>query len=693
MLKDLQLAHDYRSDRSNLVEEFYVRCLTESVEYWRAVGYFTSHGLALAAEGLPAFLRHNGQMKLVASPLLEPEDIEAFIRGYESRERILERSVERHIGDQAIEALPDISRRRLDCIAWLIGEDRLDIKLAVPSTELPGGGQAIYHEKMGIFFDKEGNTVAFSGSPNETVGGLVSNFESLDVYVSWDDPHGRVARKTDNFLRLWHNHTPRLTVLDFPEAAKRQLLRFRPSLPPESDPMPQQAATNPVSTRIPDLPVDIELRPYQIEACEAWLKNHARGVLEMATGSGKTITSLAAAVRLFKERERLFLVVACPFQHLVDQWAEDAERFGLRPLTAYQSRHTWENALNSRIIDYNLGNRSSVTVITTHATLASDVMQASLARVSGNSLLVADEVHHLGAEQGRRGLPLHFEYRMGLSATPDRWFDYEGTQSLRDYFGGTVFEFTLSDAIAQGFLSEYYYHPHLVELTSIELEQYEELTRRIVRMFNSSTDSDSTALIEALLRKRADILNRARNKLGKLAELLENERDLHHALFYCAPGQIDEVLSLLGNQLRLRVHRFTAQESTDERHRLLTDFAQGRLQALVAIRCLDEGVDVPSTQVAYILASTGNPREFIQRRGRILRKSPDKEQAIIHDLITVSSLGNDPSGPDWDTFNLERSILKRELARFREFADTALNQFQATQVIWELAKTYNVLDY
>ena len=306
---------------------------------------------------------------------------------------------------------------------------------------------------------------------------------------------------------------------------------------------------------------------------------------------------------------------------------------------------------------------------------------------------LSDEVHHLGAEQGRRGLPPHFEYRMGLSATPDRWFDYEGTQALRDYFGGTVFEFTLSDAIAQGFLSEYYYHPHLVELTGIELEQYEELTRRIVRVFNSSTDSDSTALIEALLRKRADILNKAHNKLGKLAELLEDEQDLHHALFYCAPGQIDEVLSLLGNQLGLRVHRFTAQESTNERRRLLTDFAQGRLQALVAIRCLDEGVDVPSTQVAYILASTGNPREFIQRRGRILRKSPDKEQAIIHDLITVSSLGNDPSGPDWDTFNLERSILKRELARFREFADTALNQFQATQVIWELAKTYNVLDY
>ena len=698
MLKDIGLAHDYRSDRSNLVEEFYVRCLSESVEYWRAVGYFTSHGLALAAKGLSAFISNGGRMKLVASPLLEPEDIEAIIRGYESRERILEISVERHLDDRTIEALPDISRHRLECIAWLIGEGRLDIKLAVPSSELIGNGQTLYHEKMGVFFDSEGNAVAFAGSSNETVGGLLANFESLEVYLSWDDPHGRVSRKVGNFQRLWRNHTPRLTVLDFPEAAKRQLLRFRPDQPPVEDPEAMGKAifeTKQQSTfaSIPDLPTDIELRPYQMDACDAWFQNGCQGMLAMATGSGKTITSLAAAIRLLKEQERLFVIVACPFQHLVDQWADDAEHFGFKPIRAYESRHMWETAVNGRILDYNLGNRSHVMVISTHATLAGEVMQATLARVKGPSLLIVDEAHHLGAEVGRSSLPTQVHHRMGLSATPNRWFDDEGTEALHSYFGDTVFEFTLAEAIEQGFLSEYYYHPHLVELTDGELEEYEQLTRRIARLYDSTGRTREDSLLEFLLRQRADILNRAENKLGALADLMGSEKDIDHALFYCVPGQKDQVLSLLGNSLGLRVSQFTVEESIEERGRLLGEFAQGRLQGLVAIRCLDEGVDVPTTRVAYILASTSNPREFIQRRGRILRKSPGKEFAVLHDLIAVPSLSNGSRPASPETFNFERRILRRELARFREFADASLNRFQATEIIWNHAKAYNLLDY
>ena len=693
MLRALHLAHDYRSDRSNLVDEFYVPCLSESVEYWRAVGYFTSHGLALAGKGLSAFVANGGTMRLVASPLLEPDDIEAITLGYESRESILQRSAERQFSDVAVESLTADSRRRLECIAWMIGEGRLDIKLAVPSRDLLGQGQAIYHEKIGVFLDKEESAVAFTGSPNETVGGLASNFESLEVYLSWDDPHDRVARKKADFMRLWSNLTPQLTVLEFPEAAKRQLLRFRPSEPPAPEPSPHFVPRTSGFPTTPDTPPGVQLRPYQIEACEAWFQAKGRGVLAMATGSGKTITSLAAAVRLLKERERLLVVIACPFQHLVDQWFDIAEDFGFRPIRAYQSRSSWEATVNSRILDYNLGNRSLVMLITTHATLSSDVMQASLARVAEPVLLVADEMHHLGAEHSRLALPTNFEYRMGLSATPDRWFDEEGTQSLRDYFGDTVFEFTLSDAIAQGFLTEYYYYPHLVDLTADEIERYEELTRRIARLYNASAESRSLEFQEALLRQRADILNKAQNKLEKLGELLRENRNLHHALFYCAPGQIDEVVPILGNGFGLRVSRFTAEESTEERSRLLEDFAENRLQGLVAMRCLDEGVDVPSTQVAYILASTSNPREFIQRRGRILRKAPSKEYAVIHDLVALPSLKSSETRSPERSFSAERGILRRELARFREFADSALNGFQATDVIWEYAKTYNLLDF
>lgn len=696
MLSRLQLGHDYRSDRSNMVEEFYVPCLSESVEYWRAVGYFTSHGLALAGKGLATFVSNGGKMRLVASPLLEPDDIEAIRLGYESREGILSRSAARQFSDAIVESLTEDIRRPLECIAWMIGEGRLDIKLAVPSSGLLGQGQAIYHEKMGVFLDSEEGAVAFNGSPNETIGGLASNFESLEVYVSWDDPHGRVARKKKDFMRLWHNLTPQLTVLEFPEASKRHLLRFRPSKPPTLQHSPNAASGSLGVSNSPDNPPHVQLRPYQIEACEAWFQAKGRGVLAMATGSGKTITSLAAAVRLLKEQERLFVVVSCPFQHLVDQWYGDAGAFGFRPIRAYQTRSSWEASVNGRILDYKLGNRSFVMLITTHATLSSEVMQASLARISGPALLVADEMHHLGAEHGRLALPPVFQYRMGLSATPERWFDEAGTESLRDYFGGTVFEFTLADAIAQGYLTKYYYYPHLVELTIDEIENYEELTRRIARLYNASPESRRWELREALLRQRADILNKAQNKLEKVKELLQCKRNLHHALFYCAPGQIDTVTSLLGNDFGLRVHKFTSEESTQERGRLLEDFAQGRLQALVAMRCLDEGVDVPSTQVAYLLASTSNPREFIQRRGRILRQAPGKRHAVIHDLVALPSLDSIKKGPpdgSFSSFEMERRILRRELSRFREFADNSINGFQATEIIWEYAKYYKLLDF
>ena len=230
-LKDLRLAYEYRSDSTNIVDSFYIPCFSESVEYWRAVGFFTSQGLALAAKGLAAFMAGAGRMHLVASPWLEPDDIEAFEKGYEARDDILERAILRQFGQELLDGAPAVIRHRLGCLAWLIADERLDIKVACPTHNLLGSGPGIYHEKIGIFFDAEENLVAFTGSPNETIGGLVSNFESLDVYVSWDDPHGRVERKRANFERLWTNLTSGLTVIDFPAAAKRRLLHFRPSSP------------------------------------------------------------------------------------------------------------------------------------------------------------------------------------------------------------------------------------------------------------------------------------------------------------------------------------------------------------------------------------------------------------------------------------------------------------------------------
>jgi superfamily II DNA or RNA helicase len=670
LLTDLSLRIEYRSDQDDIISDFYVPCLKASTQYWRAVGFFTSHGLALAGRGLVTFIANSGKMRLVASPLLTEEDEEAIEKGYESRDKVIERAILRELDWDRLTY--NDAKIRLECLAWLVADGRLEIRLAIPREARKSGG--IYHEKLGIFADAAGNRVAFSGSANETHGGLVSNFEALDVFKSWDDPKERVSRKEANFLRLWQNQTDGLDVMPFPEAARSKIIQYRPKTLPAGEP----------SCSTP------RLRDYQEEAIDAWLKAGCVGVLAMATGSGKTITSLAALSRLIQSKGSMFVVVACPYQHLVEQWDEECRKFGFSPVLAYQSSRLWEGVLGSQILEYNLRARRVVVVVVTHTTLTSVKFTEMISRVNGNTLMIADEVHHLGSQTYEKNLPRGFKFRLGLSATPDRWMDEVGTHALREYFGDTVFEYSLDRAIAEGRLSKYTYYPHLVELTGGEMEDYRDLTIQIAQAFGrQKTDEGAVRRLEALMRQRTALLNRAERKLPLVRELLRRELDVRHTLFYCAPGRVESLVHLLGAELGLFVHEFTAREDPRTRATLLEDFSAGRIQALVAMKCLDEGVDVPATRVAYILASSSNPREFIQRRGRILRLEKGKESAIIHDLITVP-----PSGPlDPSLFSIERGIVKRELRRFREFASASQNRVEAEDAVLTIAKRYHLLDY
>jgi superfamily II DNA or RNA helicase len=438
------------------------------------------------------------------------------------------------------------------------------------------------------------------------------------------------------------------------------------------------------------MPSNTALRTYQNEAIEAWFAHKCQGLLEMATGTGKTITALAASVHLYQRENRLAVIITVPYQHLVDQWEQEAREFGYRPILAYKSKACWLQNLNHQIMEYNGGYRQTIAVITTHSTFSTPEFQDCIACLKGVSLLIADEAHHLGAKGHRQNYPERILFRLALSATPDRWFDDIGTLALRSYFGKTVFSFPLENAIGTS-LTPYYYYPHLVSLTDVELDQYHELSTKIACSLNSKNDN-KLQILEMLLIRRAKLMNNAENKLLILSDLLNNQTDITHTLFYSAPEQIDKVLRLLGREKGLIIHQFTSEEKTRERQQLLTDFANGKLQALVAMKCLDEGVDVPSTNTAYILASSGNPREFIQRRGRILRKFPGKEYSYIHDLITVPPVV-DTNVRDSPTFGSERSILRKELQRFKEFANLAKNKQKAIDVIWDIAKQYGLLDF
>ena len=678
-LREISLKYEYRSDGADLVKDFYTPCLRNATQYWRAVGYFTSNGLALNVKGLSSFIRHGGQMNLVTGPKLMSDDIEAIRRGYDAKEQNIDSSLDCDF--------EKVSHDRLMLLAWLIAHGHLDIKIACPSDSSTTYPQAIYHEKTGVFLDDNNNAVAFSGSSNETVGGLLNNFESIDVHWSWDDTQERVQQKVDNFQRLWNNKTDRLEVVDFLKAVAEELLDHQDVYQTTQDTATDTPEMIENSTSY--LPSGIESREYQSEAIDAWFQNGCHGLWEMATGAGKTIIALSALAKLRDEKKRLFILIVSPYQHLVDQWKKVSVQFEFEPILAYKGSTTWVKPLSTALVQYNWGNQDIVFAITTRKTFISSTLQKMLARVRENAVLVADEVHHLGAIGSRKKLTNVFDCRLGFTATLDRWFDDVGTDALKEYFGGVVYEFTLEQAINEDFLCQYEYHPNLVELTDEELEKYERLTKKISKLFYSESSDEQNEHLEHLLRMRAKLLNNAENKLPVLLEILSGKTgSLHHALFYCAPGQIDLVIPPL-TDLGLRVAKFTAKESASERQVLLDMFASGHLDALVAMKCLDEGVDVPSTQTAYILASSSNPREFVQRRGRILRKAPGKEKAVIHDFIAVPPVTYQqyPNA----TFETERKIVEKELRRFNEFAGLALNKNQALVKMREFAKIYNLL--
>jgi len=619
-------------------------------------------------------------MNLVTGPKLMSDDIEAIRRGYGSKEENIDPTLDCDF--------EQVSHDRLMLLAWLIAHSHLDIKIACPSDSSIPHPQAIYHEKTGVFLDENNNAVAFSGSSNETVGGLLNNFESIDVHWSWDNDQQRVQQKIGNFNRLWDNMTDKLEVINFPTAVAEDRLIHQTVYETVPDLLPPDQSEI-IERTTAYLPSGLELRDYQLEAIDAWFENGCHGLWEMATGTGKTITALSAIAKLKEEKKDLFFLIVCPYQHLVDQWYEVALRFGFEPIRAYKSSATWVNQFNTALVRYNWDVCDVVCTITTQTTFINDTMQKLLSKLKRGAILVADEVHHLGAERSRKRLTDVFNYRLGLSATPNRWFDDIGTAALKTYFGETIYEFPLDKAIEKGYLCPYYYYPHLVELTDEEFEEYKHLTERISKLYHKIDMDESNEAFERLLIRRATLLNRAENKLAKLSELLEDKTgSLHHALFYCAPKRIEPVIDLLTG-LGMRIAKFTAEESAIERRELLEMFASGHLRALVAMKCLDEGVDVPSTQTAYILASSSNPKEFIQRRGRILRRAHGKDHAEIHDFMVVPSAEHRQYSDG--TFEIDRKIVERELRRFNEFAGMALNKFQARDKIWELAKHYNLL--
>jgi superfamily II DNA or RNA helicase len=516
------------------------------------------------------------------------------------------------------------------------------------------------------------------------------NGEAFSVFKSWEPGQSPYVEMHKARLEaLWNNLNKQFSVYRIPEAIRDKFIQLRTSV----DPPYVRSLSQHISALSPHC--TINLHGYQQTAIGEWRKAGCRGVFEMATGTGKTITSLAAATSVYQEHGRLALVILVPYLHLLEQWERNCKQFGFSPILCSGGHGRWQINVKSAIQDFNIGSKSHICILAVHKTAAMDKFATATRRLpEDNTLLIGDEAHGLGASHLRRALIDNAGMRLGLSATPRRWFDDEGTDTIFSYFGQTCFEYSLDQAIGK-FLTPYEYYPQLVNLTSEEIDQYEEITQKIVAIAASAEhDPEIRDRLQKLLLQRARIISSARQKLPALLQLLrcmkedyqQRGDELNGILIYCAPGGHKEVLQAVA-ALGLRCHEFVHEVSLTEREKLLTQFDAGDIQVLVAIKCLDEGVDVPSTRMAFILASSTNPREFVQRRGRILRKSEGKERAIIYDFLVAPP-------PERLSLKLgsDVAILQREMPRFVEFASSAINQFNARAVVRDILDRLEMLN-
>lgn len=701
-LRSLSLATRYRSNRGDVVQGFYLPAFQVATSYSRAVGYFTSTSLALYSRGIETFAERGGTMRLIASPHLTEDDARDIERGYDVRS-VIARATERVLDAEDRGPVLD----GLGLLGRLIAEGRLDIKLAFVVRE---GRVGIYHEKLGIFRDAVGDLVAFTGSSNETAGGLAANFESIEVYRGWAEGDGvRALNLEQDFEDLWANQTPSLSVEDFPDVARERLIRLgqerRNLLPSRDDALDPTPEVSGEPTRLA-IPTWLTVRDYQKSAVQSWLQNRGRGILKMATGTGKTKTSMIAATKLaevLRQREEpLVLLILAPLQHLVDQWITEVEGFGVRPIPVYESSKKWIPLVEEQLAQARLGQRPVVAMVATNASFSGEKFQSILSRISQPMLVIADEAHNLGSSAYRTCLPANATYRLALSATPERWFDDEGTDALISYFGPIVYELGLGEAIEMGALCRYNYLPRLVELNDAETQLYVDLSAQIAAMIASGDDlkdADPNSALGLLLRKRAGVLGHAAGKLAMLREDLHARRDSWFQLVYCAegtrpsqpgepsgPNQLHEVMHMVGNDLHLAAHAYISETPRPERKVLLRRFGTGDdLRVLVAMRCLDEGVDIPDARTGYLLASSSNPRQFIQRRGRLLRRADGKERAEILDYLAVP-----PAGAPVN-FEIERRLLTRELERANEFGKLSENYEATLELLRPLKDRYQLM--
>ena len=696
VLEGVKGVHSIPDD--DVVESVMLPAFRASTSVRCMVGFFDSSSFKYLAPGLAAFINEtDGELQLLVSPRIDARDQEALRLAVEQPKQVMERAATTLFGEARISEAA-LARHNYDCLAYLLVAGRLDMKVVLMKDGL-------FHPKVWIFDDGT-DLVVVHGSGNMTAPGLLWNYEEVTLERPWrgEDPAEKADRFVSLFTEMWSGQHQRSVVIGVPEAVKLDLLEHAGSLRPptvtdfwrawrddagrgSAPPLPSGHEAPPFAPaapilRIPDY-VNYESGPFghQGEAVRAWEKVGRRGILAMATGSGKTIAALVGAARLQEESERLLVVIAAPYRPLIIQWEEEVRAFGVEPVRLARAQGEERlRRVQGAIQALRVGASTVECLVVTHNLLTDSRFHEALDKVPSTvtSLLIADEVHNLGRASFVRDPPEQFSFRLGLSATPQRQYDPQGTSALLRYMGEPVYEYSLRTAIGNC-LVPYSYHLHPVNLAEEEFAEWLELTDKLHAIGFSGDEADPSESgvlspeITRLLVKRRRVIETAESKVEALEVVLRSHqsRDIRHTLIYTSDKgaqQIRDVNRLVGRELGLLFHQLTQQETSraGQAAEILESFASGELQVLTCKRVLDEGVNIPQVATAYLLASSTVRRQWIQRRGRILRlcKEIGKQAAVLHDFLVVPPAGGPRSG---------KSILRQELLRARHFAELSTN--------------------
>lgn len=707
---DMLIKPSYDTIQDDLLVDFYIPVLEHAKRYDRISGFFSSTSLAIAARGIAGLIRNKGKMRLLTCQKLSKDDvteIQKYVRHADSL-----------IGEKMISEMDDVEdafkRDHVAALGYMLQQGYLEMKIAVlydtdaESRKVGSLKNAILHQKIGILYDSNFHGISFSGSNNESATGWLENIEEFKTFKSWKEGQKEYFMEDcDRFERLWNLENDKHTgmyVMDLPDAVKQHFLQISNDFRLDSISTKEYLKQNKQIFFIKeenDKKEPLSLYYYQKCAVNQWIENGHKLMLQMATGTGKTRTAFGCMECACRDiKSGLIIVVATPQITLTRQWIKDIEKLQLdidEYIEVDGTIHDWRINMRKSLQRVYIGQFNHFVIFTTHDTASNeDFIDILQTYGPGETIFfIGDEVHGMGADKTRNALQSKYEYRLGLSATPKRWFDDEGSHLLEEYFGNKSFNFGLREALETinprtnlPFLANYYYYPCFISLTDDELEKYRELSQKISRLSHDK-DSDLNELRTRFLMRRAEILKNAENKYQKLHDILEKlGPNIQDTIIFVSPQQIDKVMMIL-REHNILAHRITEKESQhksnkysglSEREYIIKQFETGLYQVIVAIKCMDEGIDIPSARCGIIMASSTNPREYMQRIGRIIRQDGYKSFATLYDVVVEPE--HDVIQDD-DLKKIEKKVYEKEMARISDLSKEAINRAQVVCEVYQ----------